>query len=81
MVGMEGACLGWQWPLLSLPIAMLFIRLLFKYSCVVGLVLLLECLSVHHFKKGKKEQIVPLGHSEQSSPGKITELPHPYYLF
>lgn len=71
-------CSGFFIPL---PIAILFIMLLFKYSCVVGLPLLLQCLSVHHFKKEKKERIVLLGHSDQSNPGKTTEFPHEYYLY
>lgn len=70
-----------QWPFFSLPIAMLFIMLLFKYSFVVGLLLLLQCLSVQLFPFFKKEKIVPLGHSYQSNPGKITELPHSYNMF
>lgn len=70
-----------QWPFFSLLIAMLFIMLLFKYSYVVGLLLLFQCLSVHHFKKGKEEKIVPCVHSDQSNPGKITEFQHSYYLF
>lgn len=70
----ERACPGWLCGTFSCFFFFLPIKPLFKYSFVVGLLLLLQCLngSVHPFKKGELGGTLPVCCSDQSSPRKIT---------